>query len=1083
MAENTGKFRATENQQRAISKRSKNVLVAAGAGSGKTKVLTERILSQIAEGEPLDSFLVLTFTDAAAAEMKNRITQGFKGNTDNIADIEDAEIKTFHAFCRSILVSYHHFLDIDPSFEVVVPQQADALLRESIREVLDDIDPSLLALYSGMVDLSSLISIIHKIIEYANNDPEPEQKLQDLGILYDESPETEEFLWDLINEYQEPYMMEIHKNRSRYIALMQAASGKFLDVMDKQLVKIKEVMSQLYSFTEVPRAERLLQKDVKGNVDISAIPPSENILDEKEFLDVVKTCRNAVTGILKENFAVINKYMAEHSMLAPSIHKTIQTMAEATGKANKIYQKKLLELNILDYSSLEHLALKLLDNEYVRNDLRSRLTNIYVDEYQDSSPIQEALICKIKGESNLFLVGDLKQSIYGFRNADTRIFAEKIDNLGPNDELIPLKDNFRTRAEILDLVNQVFSKNMKGEIKFDEDSKLDVGAQYPPRDDAFEYIVAGKDDCNAAALGAIKKQMAENVYDLKQGISRPCKYSDIVILFPKRAPGKKLATYLMSQGLPVLMQGGEDYFKKTEILLTISMLKLIVNPLSDVDLAAVLRSPFFQIHMEDIEFIAKRHKYSFYDRCIKFLEEDPEILADHQRSLQERLGSAISIISELRRLSKYTEIPDLLQRIFSVGNFYSKIGTMFRGQDRQKNLGHMIDLAADFTGGGLGEFIDYIDEIKRSDSTDFVDLEDDSVDAIRIMTIHKSKGREYPVVILGDVSTPYSKQDSIGNLLLHRDLGAALKFIDPSIYYKQDNSIASFLIKYQTQKDQTEEELRLLYVAMTRAMDKLIMLSSRGEAEVKTNSHESFLVEADLEPKFFFKEEPADSQMEQPKESSKENSADHSDLEYLNECYSPLEYESNITEVISPSRLQGLALRIPKFKSSEKGMLVGSIYHRALELLDFAAINDANAEEFGEKALSAAFAELGEPGIRISNKAMQKFMQSDLRKRISAAKKIYKEQPFVYFSEGGKTQGIIDLFFTEKITAPYEGDRIVLLDYKSDSYTEKTIDQIAEKYRAQLQFYQQAIEDFYKTKVEEVYIFFLSGDGYLYPLN
>ncbi|MDR3364959.1 MAG: helicase-exonuclease AddAB subunit AddA [Clostridiales Family XIII bacterium] len=866
----------TKKQQQTIETRGKNVLVSAAAGSGKTAVLTERILKLVTEDKaPLKELLVVTFTEAAASEMKHRIAAALAeaAETDDFAQeqlrqIGAAKIMTFHAFCLTVLKKHYYAIDLDPSFSIADEKRATALkeqaLDEMLAEAFADGDAAFreafldfLLNYSQAKDERSVREKILKVYEFVMTDPEPWGWLgKSVDALF-APPE------DLVKM---PAMAEAFGEIKHKLELARALTertGALLASYGLERLAAKNAID----LERAANVERLfLAGDMDGTrkalADIS-FEQFRAAAAEKEDYDSIKELvamrRDRVKTILRDELRTtffsqaLGEYADEIGRVAPYA-RTLETLVKRFAEA---YERVKRGENAIDFADFEHMALRILESGEIADDYRRKLSYIFVDEYQDSNYVQEALIGRVSREDNVFMVGDVKQSIYSFRNAAPEIFlekqrrypseeAEEAEEAGGTREIrIDLSTNFRSKRGVIDAVNALFEVLIEQHISgmgYDADARLVPGVEYGPAMEGRACLhliqkdkgkeVFGSDTEGEAALCAeiIADTVGRPFYDTKLGLARPIAFRDIAILL--RAAKGAAEVYrkaLEARGIPAFTDRGEGYFETVEIDTFLGLLRAVVNPRRDVPLAASMCSAVFGFELAELaEIRAEKTDGYFYAAFLAYAQ------AGADTALREKCAAMAERLAKWRDEERFMRLDDFLWKLLRASGFYDYAGALPRGELRQANLRALLDRAADYQKGrveGLRGFLAYLDKIRLRGEVAQVNLLTDGEDVCRIMTIHGSKGLEFPVVILGGLGKPLAK-GGLGDdsLLLRHETGLSLYLEDHRAHTFKKTLLHSAL-KLKNDVDERAECIRLLYVAMTRAMDTLHMIGTLGDPE------------------------------------------------------------------------------------------------------------------------------------------------------------------------------------------------------------------------------------------------------------
>ncbi len=888
----------TKEQKAVIESRNRNLLVSAAAGSGKTAVLVERIIRMITEGkEPLriDQLLVMTFTKAAADEMRERVLravdQKLMENPDNAhlqmqaAMIPYAQITTIDSFCLGLIREHYNKLDMDPAFRVGDEGELILLRADVMKEMLEDCYESGDPLFEQFVET------------YATGK-------SDRGI---EDAIMQVFTFSQSNPWPEDWF---DRCRQELITcdmghIMDTAWMRFL--MEDVRLQLSELVSQLKAAVETCEEENgpeaylpMLANDLKMlnrlrqaedyavlNEQLKAVAFDRLAAIRNKNIDQDK--KNFVTAIRDRVKKAVGKLLDLYCFESPDevlsdIRGTREAVTTLLGLAEEYfrrYQEKKNEKNLVDFNDLEHYALKILLNREdggpvpsnVADDLSSQFEEILVDEYQDSNDVQEALINSISrerfGSPNVFMVGDVKQSIYQFRLARPQLFLEKYESYSREEgsyQKIELHQNFRSRNEVLKGINEVFyqimTKNL-GNIQYTQDTALHPGAEFPSSDgkagekpellmihaegDILKQLDETAADFTSRELEA--KVIAAKIRELTDPVSglliwdkklgdrgsyRRAGYKDMVILLRSLSGwAEDFVSVLMNEGIPACAERKTGYFTAMEVETVLSMLSIIDNPMQDIPLAAVLKSPMGGVADEELAHIMavfkktvkKGQDRGVYGACKHYLEEcrlhkDP----DHPE-LVKKLEDFSQMLAGYRKKAAFLSIHELLYDLYEGTGYYDYVSAMPAGEVRRANLSMLVEKASAYertSYTGLFHFIRYIENLKKYD-TDFGEASlAGEENTVRVMSIHKSKGLEFPVVFLAGMGKKFNKQDAYGKILIDPDLGIGTDYLNLESRVKAP-TLKKHVLKRKMELGAMGEELRVLYVAMTRAKEKLVM--------------------------------------------------------------------------------------------------------------------------------------------------------------------------------------------------------------------------------------------------------------------
>lgn len=877
----------TPEQIEAIIKSNNNLLVSASAGSGKTRILVERVFQQLLEGVNIDEYLIVTFTRAAAQEMKDRIEKEIRQAIPIYPDkqhhlleqlhrLPQAQISTIHSFCMTIVQRFYYVIDRDPIFRLLTDSTEIQTLKEQAYENVTEIfygaeDPKsffkLAQTFSGKNDDGNLAEIVESLHQLAIAHPEPRLWLEKTLALYEVTPETfgESILWqDLMKED----ILDVVRTCKSYIesALIVANAEELLA---KNIERLQEDQAFYQTIEEIITNDHL---ESLNDIVTSHSYSRWNALNKeaKEILAdeaaMMKEYRDSAKKLFEDN--ITKKYAAFPfedqidmlNLMQPSLELLVETV---TAYMNE-YQKLKASNNLLDFNDLEHDALKILStlNDEGINEAQLFYQNsfheIMIDEYQDTNQLQEAILEAVSQgdqDGNRFMVGDMKQSIYRFRLADPTLFLDKYDRFGRHDggEKIVLQKNFRSRAEVLDFTNLIFMQLMDhevGDVVYDEEAELVTGFPKFPKSDTFaaELLLFEKeneDDTETygfelihdgrsgqvALIGQTVMQMIEEkflIYDKDLEKERPITYADFAILTRTKSMNTDIQMIFQELDIPVALNSTDNYFQTTEISTILSLLRVLDNPHQDIPWAAVLRSPIVGLdenELAEIRIHDKHHDY--YTATVNFLE-DPKSMTEHA-VLNQKLSTFFTDFTKWRNQARRVSVAELIWIIYEDTAYLEYVNGMPAGRQRISNLHALYERANDFEKTqfkGLYQFIQYIDRMSELDN-DFdqaVNLIEHK-DAVQVMTVHGSKGLEFPVVFYADASKNFNNSDYTGDLIVDENYGIGTKYINTD-YRIKAHTFASTALAAEVKKANQSEELRNLYVALTRAEQKLFIVGT-----------------------------------------------------------------------------------------------------------------------------------------------------------------------------------------------------------------------------------------------------------------
>lgn len=930
----------TPEQQRVIELHNSNILVSAAAGSGKTAVLVERIIRMICDGEhpaDIDRLLIVTFTNAAAAEMRERIAAGITARLEadpgnehiqkQSALLHNAQITTIDSFSLFLIRNHFNEIGLDPDFRVADEGEIKLLQQEVLAQLLEDA-------YAGQF-VPEAPEQFHACVEYfcpGGRESVLEQHILNLSRYAGSFPWPAEWLEERKNDYAAGDMEAlVHSDYGQYLTervnrTVEGCLEKLREV--KRLCELPDGPYMYGELTEaeIERLERLTScKDLEEQaakipaVTFARLPSKKDDSVDPAKRELAKAIRNSVKDTLSD--------------LSESYFKTPLELAVEQGKACREPLRMLLDLvlefdrrllaakqerHLIDFSDMEHYALQILlkrekveesdgtgtdrtETKYrivpsdVAMEYRQYFQEILIDEYQDSNLVQEYLLSAISGEEegryNRFMVGDVKQSIYKFRLARPELFLEKYDTYQETGDLcrIDLAKNFRSRVQVVDAVNDVFSRIMSreiGGIAYDDKAALYPGATYPAAEDpayGSEALLIRKPEkgereesgigeqhtegagvlvdydnvrqLEALAIAARIKQLKGSlqVMEKSTGELRPVRYSDMVILLRTTSGwDEEFKKILEQQGIPVYITSKTGYFGALEVQELLQFLRVLDNPRQDIPLFGVMQSVFGGFTQEEIAQIRSggeghsRKRMTLYEalkevaQSGRTVEEGEEISAGEsageEAELSQKADTFLQRIGHYRDLTPFTSIRDLLQRILDDYDYLNYVTALPAGSKRRANVEMLLTKASAFEKTsyfGLFHFIRYMEQLEKYD-VDYgeADTLDENADVVRIMSIHKSKGLEFPVVFVSGLSKRFNMQDANQSLIVDMDLGVAVDYVD-SVRRIKNKTLRRAVLSAKMKEDNLAEELRVLYVALTRAREKLILTAVLDKADEK----------------------------------------------------------------------------------------------------------------------------------------------------------------------------------------------------------------------------------------------------------
>jgi len=1118
----------TDEQKRAIETKGSNILLSAAAGSGKTTVLVARVLDLIANGNArIDRMLIVTFTRAASADMRRKLSAelgrlaagGDERCREQLLLLERASITTLHGFCSDFLRTYFESAGVDPAFRVLDDAENRRLQEEALDQAMEEayesMDDAMLALDYGRGP-KNVRAMAEKLMNILDERPDPESWLADACSA--DGEREKRWLDELV------YAAQADIERALLYTRQAMAHPECSDTYYRSLEADALALEEMRAIEGYEALRRVVcaWKQAAARTKKGENPPGD------EVVQLRKSAKAAVVKIALKDID-LNTALGDVQLLMPPLRR----LGEIALRAREIHAARKADYAGLSYSDLEHKTLSALMNDDTARMLRERYEYIFVDEYQDTSDLQEALVGRIVRGDNLFMVGDVKQSIYRFRQAEPRLFLEKYNRYGAGEGgmLLPLTMNFRSRPNILAFVNRVFEHAMCGgdaEITYDEYARLNHGNKaleggrveihrlLNPDSDADEAVLEMK-SCERQAefiCGRIRQMMRENP-DLS--------YRDFAVLTrTKRGVLGKMAAVLTKNGIPAFADGGDDFYESVEILLAVNLLRLTANRRSDVEAIGVLRSPVAGLTNDELARIRIfAPDCPYIDACTAYAENQDDEIA-------RKLRGFFAMLKKWRLMASCVNLGELARIIFDESGLYDAAGALPGGRQRQANLNRLISNAAAFdqnNSSSLTRFLEHVEKLRARGDGDDAHILGESDDVVRLMTVHKSKGLEFPVVFGAMMERKYSRRQSSELISAHRDLGIGAKYCDPELQTRR-RTLPQQAIAQRTRREDRAEELRILYVLLTRARDTLILVGGErdiGRADMRyaalkyaPNAAESYFdvimpaligdesgiadVHIHRSPSFelpagtedaavtILETEPAaegDGLLREIMWVYPENAAARQPLK--------LTVTGLLREIQQPDRVEELIER-PAFMSENAGRMTaaerGTAYHRALQFMDIEKIRGLSGRALRQQIQNRLDALLEMRRITpvqheaVRAAALAAFYEGEIGRRMLASARIEREWPFNvmmrvsealsseeadgFADEEILVQGTIDCCFEE-------GGGWVLLDYK----TSRELDQAAltERYFSQLRMYALALERITGMEVKEIDLcLLLSGD-------
>ncbi len=1239
----------TEDQQRVIDLRNCNILVSAAAGSGKTAVLVERIVELVsgsgcdsARAVDIDRLLIVTFTNAAAAQMRERITKALSDRVEAEPDnehikkqlmlIHNAKIMTIHSFCLYLIKNHFNDIGLDPDFRTADEGEIRLLKQEVLSELLEEQFALGRQEFTDCVEYFAydgrekrLEELIERLYTFSGSYPFPEKWLrqhrmdyhmetfeelvktewfagmmQEISALLQECKEQEKAALKMCEEPDGPY----------FYAVALEQDQELIAGLEQELASVVQTASESEQSVAPAEMDSSVAKDafealaarVQG-ISYARMAPKKDDSVSAEKRELVKAMRERVKSLLgtlsEKYFASGPKQWLAECRQADAALCELVDLALLFGE--RLTEKKR-EKNLLDFEDMEHLALQILlkeeeDGQMVPSDTaleyREQFVEILIDEYQDSNLVQEFLLQSISGEDdgrfNRFMVGDVKQSIYKFRLARPELFLEKFATYQKEDGncvRVDLKQNFRSRHEVTDCVNDLFLQLMHrelGGVEYDADAALYPAAQFPEADgeaaDTREKGVAlgGEEKqgsavpvstaCEASiarspyepelCIAAISGEKGEDpkeleakmiagkireivgklpVRDSESGQLRPARYQDIVILLRTTSGWDETFKKILEENaIPVFVTSKTGYFAATEVQTVLNFLRVLNNPLQEIPLFGVLKSVLFgfsDAQLATLRALDETGKRCLYD-CVKLAAGEGESGEGSvgygsgsngaDASLREKCCSFLSFLNRYREYAVYLPIHKLMEQFLEETGYLYTVSALPGGVQRRINVEMLLTRAESFektSYSGLFHFIRYMEQLEKYD-IDYGETgaSDENADVVRIMSIHKSKGLEFPVCFVSGLSKRFNRQDSAAPVLMDMDLGLAIDWVDPTARIRH-TTLKKNVLARKLNADSMGEELRVLYVALTRAEEKLILTGTCKEDKLpqedatqgaygysalrlqEASSYYDLVLpawqsvgrrlqictqEELLQAELVRASLGYNSRQKLFEEAGKEPEAAELALcerlqkPYAHENLAGLFVKTTVSELkkegMQEEAAEGLTLfpeeevvpYLPQFVREQEetvsGTTRGSAYHRLLEIFPFERQETWTAEKIrtvieeckADRRLSEEYA------AAINVYKIRAFLQTPLAARMAKAarsNRLHREQPFVL----GLSANRLNTDFPEDETVLIQGiidvyleeeDGIVLADYKTDLV--KDPKELILRYRVQLDYYEEAL--------------------------
>ncbi len=1192
----------TADQEKSIFAKPSRIVVSAAAGSGKTQVLTTRIIERIKNTSSpvsVEKLLIVTFTKAAATEMKERIAKALRNAVKEASDkgvrdylkgqlslLGSAKICTIDSFCYDVVKQ--NFFKVNLPSDISIGENGElSLLRlAALEETVDALYCALekskgTALSEENLALASLceeyfgddlpfillgFEALTNACSYDKRDSEFTENIRGGGDystmimqLYQKAQSAAypgKWLDSMADMYNADYLPYSRTPFFEY-AFSECISTIKNGVLSlKSAAQVSENGGIGYEACLLEEAERLdalscfddydALRTAYMNTEIFGRLKGKKRGCDEELSSSIKAARDSVKKVVGDTLSSLLEFsLSDCESLRTQLYPQIKALCSAAKLLGKIYYEKMTARRIIDFSTCEHLALRIISEDAENltdagEAIRNKYDEIYIDETQDSNELQDMLFSLIS-KGRTFMVGDVKQSIYGFRNADPTIFMKKCDeSLFDEDALkrkIFLSKNFRSSKGVISGVNSVFDVIMTSDvcsIDYKGEHRLDYGADFMPENfgsEKCEIVIVEKDGNAENQLKNEMEYIAERIktliasgkeiFDKDEGTVRPIAYSDIAVLMRSVSSSAQTCEAVFAQnGIPCYVDGGSDLFETSDVSQVMEILKLIDNAQSEIPLACALRSPMFMFDENDLLRIKLCSREGFCDAFYGICSGKYKT----ESALTKKCLDFMRQLSSWRRASGFISVEALIRRIYTDTNIYSRALSFPDGQMRRANLDLLLEKAEEFersSYSGLFNFVNYVQKIKKTaDNVSGAKAVSEKMDVVRIMSIHKSKGLEFPVVFVANCAKPYhAPTTGAGGLIINSRCAIGMNVINPLLRCKYKSPMQATLL-HMARRDDASEEMRLFYVALTRAREKLYtvctlrdysafekMCYSAVENLTKNeilgaNSYAALLAlayghggakhwsvtqlppaEAQAEEHEYshspdeFCEDKAVSAMldfEYPYKAalSLPNKASVSFLKSFDINLAPSE-GGELSLLGSPSSKKIKLQKMEFSKNEGSGAFFGTAHHKMLQYLDYSS-DDIEGQR---DALIKRGVLSPEEASVLHIEKLKTFIKTPLAALMKKASCLYREEPFLISVSAKElsptlsdeetlcVQGIIDCYFHK------DEKTIVLVDYKTDKYDDPS--EIAKKYQKQLYYYEMALKQKFKDKIIEKYLYLL----------
>ena len=1209
----------TKEQEFAINKKNSNILVSASAGSGKTAVLVERVISTvIKEKIDIDKLLVVTFTNASATELKERLIKAIYNELEKrpedkflknqLTYINRANITTIHSFCLNLIRANFYNLDIDPNFRICDDIEAKLLKNKAMDKIIEDkylqynelrkksddevLLSDILELFSQKEEL--FIEELFKIYNYISSFSYPFEYLKDSIEKYNIQDENTDL-------YELSFGKKIHDEAIGNIKILKKRAEKLLeqirdnedfkkyfDVLQKDIDALDEILntcSSSWDFLHSKLNNINFENNPRYSGDNVELKESLMYFRNKVLKDTIKK--------IKLNIYATSKDIIKDNKIAYKYMKYIYNVLE---EFDIEFKKLKKNKNVLDFSDIEHVALKLLvnkeDGKVTKTEIAKNIVDsfyeVYTDEYQDTSYVQEAILQAVASENNRFMVGDIKQSIYKFRQAVPDIFNKKyleyesLNNLEQDTKncKIILDKNFRSKKIVLDSINFIFEKIMSmqnGDCNYTSEETLKAGnldfVDYENQNYKTEVNIVDLANCEElkaddneekevdtevdefledkkgfeieANLIALKvKEIVNNfkIYNLKEKSFRKASYKDIVILLRSiKEKGSILEKAFKDNNIPAFSDASTNLLDSDEVRLAVAFLKVLDNPLQDIYLASIMYSIVGKFSLDDLVSIRKNNKKVnlYFNILDKKKELESKKLKNDEQILLDKINYFLNLLDKFNEYKKIYNISELITRIYKETSLYYQFSLEKNSMSKKANLDMLIDIALKFEKSEnktLSAYIEYIDNMKKKidDSMGEAKLIGENEDTVRIMTIHKSKGLEFPVVILADTNKKYNTLDKSAKIVMHDTLGIGINIVDKERGISYPSTIKK-AISNAIDDETKSEELRMLYVALTRAKEKLIIYSTVKDYQKFLKKELVFYEKDKIDPFIISKNNsyfqnismalknvdssdlfdvnvlnPKKILMDNTKKSYEYNYKDYFNEDLLSDTLSKdtlekfendLDYkykyledtkterrisvsslkhkeyeklvEDDLKENINQKSNEYIESKYSLDDLEEKNITAtrkGTLIHYIVENLDFTLKSKDEIKSYIDKLVVKGIISEFEQKY-IDIEKIFKFLNSSLAEEIRNSDYVRQEEEFIFIDKTISNSQIQGIIDLYYINSK---GNIILVDFKTDRLEDEK--EFIERYKVQLNVYKKALEKITGKEVEKsiIYSFYLN---------